>query len=371
MQDGPARERQLPPPDRAGRAHGGKARGTGKAVGKQAVVNFALPRCRQQHGGGQRRSVGGKGRPGVGPQVCPAPQRHGGVTGQPHAVSDPADLHAGPGQKAQKRVIAGRVAARNFDLSARARQCGGVGRGGDTVRQRAVKGSAQRSAALHGQHRRARALNIRPAGRQKRDHVADLRLLRSAAQHGLPRGAAGGHQQGHCGPDAGQPQCKIHPMQRPRAPQRDGDALQFDLGPHGGQPGQVDVHGSRAEAAAPGQRQAHIADAAEQRREIKYRAAHGPGQMLRDVAAEMVRGTGAEVRPAAPHPGSDSVQQRQAGVHVGQTRDVPQAAGTVAEQRRRQQRQGAVFGGGRPDAAVQGASAVDGDRLHERGLLNL
>ena len=30
-----------------------------------------------------------------------------------------------------------------------------------------------------------------------------------------------------------------------------------------------------------------------------------------------------------------------------------------------------VFGGGRPDAAVQGASAVDGDRLHERGLLNL
>ena len=106
-------------------------------------------------------------------------------------------------------------------------------------------------------------------------------------------------------------------MQRPRAPQRDGDALQFDLGPHGGQPGQVDVHGPRAEAAAPGQRQAHIADAAEQRREIKYRAAHGPGQMLRDVAAETVRGTGAEVRPAAPHPGTDSVQQRQAGVHVG------------------------------------------------------
>ena len=92
--------------------------------------------------------------------------------------------------------------------------------------------------------------------------------------------------------------------------------------------------------------------------------------MLRDVTAETVRGTGAEVRPAAPHPGSDSVQQRQAGVHVGQTRDVPQAAGTVAEQRRRQQRQGAVFGGGRPDAAVQGASAVDGDRLHEWGLLN-
>ena len=151
---------------------------------------------------------------GLGAFPCDHPQRHGGVTGQPHAVSDPADLHAGPGQKAQKRVIAGRVAARNFNLTARARQCGGVGRGGDAVRQRAVKGSAQRSAALHGQHRRARALNIRPAGRQKHNHVADLRLLRSAAQHGLPRGAAGGHQQGHCGPDAGQPQCKIHPMQR-------------------------------------------------------------------------------------------------------------------------------------------------------------
>ena len=41
-------------------------------------------------------------------------------------------------------------------------------------------------------------------------------------------------------------------MQRPRAPQRDGNALQFYLGPHGGQPGQVDVHGPRAEAKAAG-----------------------------------------------------------------------------------------------------------------------
>ena len=56
------------PPSLRGAAgpQGGKPRCAGKPVGEQAVINLALPRCRQQYGGGQRGSVGRKGGPGIG-----------------------------------------------------------------------------------------------------------------------------------------------------------------------------------------------------------------------------------------------------------------------------------------------------------------
>ena len=78
----------------ANRAHGGKTGGTGKAAGKQGVVNFTGRIRTQQHGSRQRGGVGGKGGPGVGTQGLCAVQRHGGVAAQGHGISAEENFNA-------------------------------------------------------------------------------------------------------------------------------------------------------------------------------------------------------------------------------------------------------------------------------------
>ncbi len=105
VQDGPARERVSCRPLTVQAAPiAAKPAAQAKRLGnrRSKISLFPLPPAVRRLR--QGRGVGGKGGPGVGTKLHPAPQRHGGVTGQPHAVSGPADLHAGPGQKAQKRV---------------------------------------------------------------------------------------------------------------------------------------------------------------------------------------------------------------------------------------------------------------------------
>ena len=197
-------------------------------------------------------------------------------------------------------------------------------------------------------------------------HVAYFRLLRGAAQHGAAPGTAGSHQQREGRADAWQAQRKVHAMQRAFAPQRHGDALQLDLGPHGGQSGQMNIHRPRPQTAAAGQRQPHIPCAAEQRRKVKHRAAHCPGKGFRNLAAERLHRPCTQVRAAPPHIGPHGLQQRKAGRYIGKGRHLLQAAGSAAEQRGRQQRQRAVFGGRRADAPMQSLFAGNGDHLHER-----
>ena len=134
----------------------------------------------------------------------------------------------------------------------------------------------------------------------------------------------------------------------------------------------MDIHRPGPQAAAARQGQAHRSRPAEQRRQIEHRTAHGPGQRGRDLAAQ-VRSRdrqGTQVRPMARRPGAHGGEQGQAGIHVGQFRHAAQAAGAAAQQRGRQQRQHAVFRGGRANVPLQRLPPGDRDRLHDGPLLH-
>ena len=207
------------------------------------------------------------------------------------------------------------------------------------------------------------------AGTQKVRQVAYFWLAGSPAQDGCAARLGRGHHQGHGGPHAGQAQGEIYPVERSAPPQCHGDALQFHLGTHGRQPGQVDVHGTGAQLAAAGQRQAHLAHPAEQRRQVEHRAAHGPGEVVGNLPLQVLAGGNEQVTPLPFGLGTHGLQQRQAGGDIGQGRHGPQAAGGTAQQGGSQQRQYAVFGGGGPYAAVKRPPAGNGDKLHGYPLL--
>ena len=175
-------------------------------------------------------------------------------------------------------------------LSPGAGQGGGVGGGGDAVRQGRPGGALQRLAALYHHHRRTGPGNVRPAGTQKVRQVAYFGLAGGPAQDGCAARLGRGHHQGHGSPHAGQAQGEIYPVERSAPPQCHGDALQFHLGTHGRQPGQVDVDGTGAQLAAAGQRQAHLAHPAEQRRQVEHRAAHGPGEVVGNLPLQVLAG---------------------------------------------------------------------------------
>ena len=126
----------------------------------------------------------------------------------------------------------------------------------------------------------------------------------------------------------------------------------------------MDIHRARSQPAAAGQRQAHRASSAQQRRQIKHRAAHRPGQRRGDLPAKRFFGAQQKLRPAALHPCPDGAQQSDAGFDIRQARHGAQPYGALAQQGGCQQRQHAVFGGFRANCPLQGAPAGNDDRLH-------
>ena len=233
------------------RAEGTEPRRTGEAAGEQAVIDLAGTVGGQQHGSGQGRGVGRKGRPRVGAQICPAPQRHGGVAVQRDPFPCPRDVHPGVDQKAEERVVDGRVAALNRDFAPGCGQCGGVGGGGDAVGQRAVHRAAERPPAMNCQNRRAVAGNIRPQARRKAI-MSPISGSRAAPRSTVcPWAQQAAISRVSVAPTLGSLSVKSAPCSGAAA-QCDGDALELDLRAHGGQPGEMNVDGARPSLHPPG-----------------------------------------------------------------------------------------------------------------------
>jgi hypothetical protein len=138
--------------------------------------------------------------------------------------------------------------------------------------------------------------------------------------------------------------------------------FQLDARPHGGQPLEVLVDGSRADGASAWQRHARLAVAANQRPQHQGRGAHGLDQLVGRL--EVVDGRAVDDGGAvALDLGAKLPEQLAHGDHVTQARDVAVGRLAAGKQRRGEDGQRRVLGARHTHLAVQSLAALDDDDL--------
>ena len=183
--------------------------------------------------------------------------------------------------------------------------------------------------------------------RQAVGQVGDLGFARGVADDGFAGRQDGGEQQVLGGAHGWLGQHDLGAAQAVRGGGVDQSAVQFDLGAHGAQAGDMEVDAAQADRVAAGKRQACLAAAGQQGAEQEDGGAHAGDQVAVDLArvdavgADRERQAGRSGRPVQA--GAESLQQ------VGQDGDV-QAGGHVVQrdgvrrqQGRNHQRQDGVF----------------------------
>ncbi len=151
--------------------------------------------------------------------------------------------------------------------------------------------------------------------------------------------------------------------ERSAPPQCHGDALNSTWAPMAASPARWMSTGRGAQLAATGQRQAHLAHPAEQRRQIEHRAAHGPGEVVGNLPCRSWPGATNRSLPcrSALAPTDYSSARLVATSARGGTARRRLGYGTAGWQPAAAVR---CFCGGGSYAAVKRLPASDGDKLH-------
>ena len=256
-----------------------------------------------------------------------------------------------------------RVDTADSDRPARHRRRERPGRADDPVTDHPMRGGLQAGDAMHRQRRAADAVDLGAHLLQHRAEVDDLGFARCVVDHGRAVGEHGGHEDVLGGPDAGEVEPDLRPVQVARLRHH---APVLDLGGRTelAQPGLVHVQRPGADRVAAGQRDDGAPAACDQRAEhahrrpqLRHRSVVGlsPG-LGRDVDRHLVVVDG--------HGAAEAAQD------VGHQRDVEDLGAVgdrrraLGEQGRRHELQDAVLRAHHVDGPDQPGAASYREMLH-------
>ena len=319
---------------------------------KNALHKHAGPRrhagCRQQ----RRSGIGGKSGIGHGTHRSQLPQTGG--SDQAERVAVRRQGAAPLLQQRQHRGDMRRTAPPQGNVtpcSGRRRQ---IGRRLDAVGHHRIYRSVKRFYPLDLQHPGRGRMDTGAAGVEKPAQVVDLRLLCRMVQHGLPPGGTRRQQHIFRRPHAGKRQHDLRPLQPARRQTTDIAVLLPDLRPQTAQRRQMQIDGAGAQLAAPGVGQLRLAAAGKNGSQKHNRGTHLPHQAVGDLRPGERRCVHRHRMYPPLRPAPQMPQYLQSHPHIRQAGAMLQSRRAVAQQRRRQQGQGAVF------------SAVNGHRPPQR-----
>ena len=278
------------------------------------------------------------------------------------------DLGAGLAQLGEHRIEM--LRSRSLDPHAPAGDRAGheVGAGLDAIGQHVVTGAGESLDALYDDGVGAGAANLRAHGIEKVGKVDHFGLARRVLDDGLAFRECRSHQQvlraGHGYGFENQPR----PAQ-PRGTCTDVAILDQDVGAELLQPVDVNVHRTRADRAAAGQRHVGLAETRQQRTEHEDRSAHRAHQLVgSDVIADRA---GIDFhahlvvdRDADAH----AAEQLDHGRHVLQVRDIADRHGAFRQQGGGENRQCGVLGAGNAHFAFERRAALDLQLIHRSWL---
>ncbi|OPY91375.1 MAG: hypothetical protein A4E73_02047 [Syntrophaceae bacterium PtaU1.Bin231] len=239
----------------------------------------------------------------------------------------------------------------------------------DPIRDHRHIGRMQLGNPLHPDDIRAGAGDLRSHGAQDIRQVDDLRLARGVLDFGDPVGETGGHQDVLRSAHGGDVEIDL------RAPKP------FCLGVYVAVPKfhfcahllqglDMEIHGSRTDRAAPGQRYPGLPEPGHKRPQDENRGPHRLDEVIGGFAADRIpcvdTGYGSRFDLRA------QVRQEFAdGLDVQQIRDIVVGVPAVRQQRRHQNRQRGVLRAADADLAVQPAPPLDDHLVHALLLLSL
>ena len=256
-------------------------------------------------------------------------------------------------------------------LAAGDRDGNGIGAGLDAVGHHAMRRAVQARDALHRDLAAAQAPYLGPHGDQAVAQVDDLRLARGIDDAGGAFGEGRRHQRGLGGADADEGENNLRALQAARCGGADIAFGEVDLRAHRFQRLQVQLHGTRADGTAAGQRHLGFAHARHQRRQHLERGAHLAhhviaGEDRRDLVGGEAHGVAFAKATGQRHlhldPEAD--QQLGHGAHIGQAGHIGQGQGLRRQQRRRHQLQGGILGAANGDFPLEGVAAADANSVH-------
>ena len=286
-----------------------------------------------------------------------------------HVQFDPVVTHlnAGAGflKLLQHGVEDGRVGVLGLDAATGDGGGDQVGAGLDAVGNHLVMATGQACHPFDGNGVGAGPLHLAAHGVDEVGQVHHLWLTSGVFQH---RGAIGqgcGHHQvfgaGH--------RHRIHDDTRPfQATIYAGMHIavgHLDIGAHGLQPPQMDIHWPRTDGTATGQRHRGLAEMRHHRTQHQNRGAHGLHQLV--GRGKFLDGRGVHFHIEAiidHHMYPHATEQLDQGSHILQVRQVAHGDRLVGQQGGSQNRQGGVLGAGNSNFAVQTATARDDQFIH-------
>jgi hypothetical protein len=152
---------------------------------------------------------------------------------------------------------------------------------------------------------------------------------------------------------------KMRAPLQPRGGRVDVARLDRDVGAHRGEPLDVQVHGTLADGAAPGQRHARLPEARDQRAEREDRGAHRLHVLVGRERLDHVARVEADVMGRGLGLHAHALEQLHHRAHVVQLRHVADVDGSGGQQRGREDRQRRVLGTGHPHFARKRHAALN------------
>ena len=217
--------------------------------------------------------------------------------------------------------------------------------------------------------RGAGTLNLRAHRRQASGEVHDFGFACGVLEHGLAVGEHRRHHQVLGARDRHRVEHDARAFQFGRLG-FDHAALDLDLGTHGFETHQMQVHRPRADGATAGQRHMRLPACRHERPQHQDRGAHGFHQLVgRGAAADFFCVHRQRVLLVHGHVHTHLPQQAIGGGDVFQMRHVLHGQRLVRQQRGAEDRQRGVLGTGRTHLALEHGAAFDQQLVHQQTLL--